>query len=292
MTSRREFVTKVSSVVAGSGLVLAQGPSASAQQPAPASGSSQSKLDEIRARGKIIVGVTSEAPPFGFIDEKGELVGFDIDIAKLFAKEIFGDETKVELFKQGFAARWPNVQNGTVDFGAQVTTVYPDRALNVAFTRPYIDSGIVLIVKKDSSINKVADLNNASYTVAHLTAPVQAERGKRLYPNAKFLTFDSISAQFNAVKLGRATAAQLDSPVAFYYAKDNPDIRVLDEWLTDVTGNAVFLRQDDFKWWLFLDTVVAEMVGGSRFSAYKAIYKKWFGIEPSSARIAQSGRKA
>jgi polar amino acid transport system substrate-binding protein len=293
MTSRREFVTKVSGVVAGTGFVLAQGVPAFAQQPAaPASGSGRSKLDEIRARGKIIVGVTSEAPPFGFIDEKGELVGFDIDIAKLFAKEIFGDESKIELFKQGFAARWPNAQNGTIDFGAQVTTVYPDRALNVAFTRPYIDSGIVLVVKKDSPITKVADLNNASYTVAHLTAPVQEERGKRLYPNAKFLTFDSISAQFNAVKLGRATAAQLDSPVAYFYAKDNPDIRILDEWLTDVTGNAIFLRQDDFKWWLFLDTVVSEMVGGSRFSAYKAIYKKWFGIEPRSIRIAQSGRKA
>jgi polar amino acid transport system substrate-binding protein len=288
MTSRREFVTKVSTVVAGSGLVLAQNAPVSAQQ----SSSSQSKLDEIRARGKIIVGVTSEAPPFGFINDKGELVGFDIDIAKLFAKEIFGDENKVELYKEGFAARWPNAQNGTIDFGAQVTTIYPDRALNVAFTRPYVDSGIVLVVKKDSSIHKIADLNNESSTVAHLTAPVQAERGKRLYPKAKFLTFDSISAQFNAVKLGRATAAQLDAPVAYYYVKDNPDIRILDEWLTDVTGNAIFLRPGDFKWWLFLDTVVGEMVGGSRFSAYTEIYKKWFGIAPQSARIAQSGKKA
>jgi polar amino acid transport system substrate-binding protein len=69
------------------------------------------------------------------------------------------------------------------------------------------DSGIVLVVKKDSPIHMVADLNKPEYTVAHLTAPVQEERGRRLYPNAKFLTFDAISSQFNAVKLGRATAA-------------------------------------------------------------------------------------
>jgi polar amino acid transport system substrate-binding protein len=288
MTSRRDFISHVPGVVAGSGLVLAQA-GAAAAQPAATAAPGKSKLDEVRARGKLIVGVTSEAPPFGYIDEKGDLVGFDIDVAKLIAKEMLGDGNKIELLKQGFAARWPNVQNGTVDFGIMVTTVYPDRALNVAFTRPYIDSGIVLVVKKDSPIKKVADVNNASYTVAHLTAPVQEERGKRLYPNAKFLTFDSIAAQFNAVKLGRATAAQLDSPVALFYAKDNPDIRIIDEWLTDVTGNAVFLRQDDFKWWLFLDTVVAEMTGGSRFSAYKDIYKKWFGKEPRSTRIAQSG---
>lgn len=289
MGSRREFIATATGTIAGAGLVVAQGAAAAAPESAASAGG-KSKLDEVLARGKVIVGVTSEAPPFGFVDDKGQLVGFDIDIAKLIAKQIFGDESKIELFKQGFAARWPNVENGTIDFGAQVTTVYPDRALRVAFTRPYIDSGIVLVVKKDSAIRSVADLDSASNTVAHLTAPVQEERGKRLYPKAKFLTFDSISAQFNAVKLGRATAAQLDAPVALWYVKDNPDIRILDQWLTDVTGNAVFLRPNDFKWWLFLDTVVAEMTGGSRYSDYKAIYRKWFGVDPRSTRVAQSGR--
>ena len=184
MTSRREFITHVSGVAAGAGLVFAQAQPAEAQQAAStAAAAAKSKLDEVRARGKVIVGVTSEAPPFGFIDDKGELVGFDIDVAKLIAKGIFGDETKIELFKQGFATRWPNAQNGTIDFGIMVTTVYADRALQVAFTRPYIDSGIVVVVKKDSPVKSIADLNKAENTVAHLTAPVQEERGKR-HPNA------------------------------------------------------------------------------------------------------------
>lgn len=287
MSSRREFIGRAS-VAAGAGLVLAQAQPAAAQQPGS---SGRSKLDEVRARGKLIVGVTSEAPPFGFIDDKGELVGFDIDVAKLVAKATFGDESKIELFKQGFAARWPNVQNGTIDFGIMVTTIYADRAQQVAFTRPYIDSGIVVVVKKDSPVRTIADLNKPEYTVAHLTAPVQEERGKRLYPNAKFLTFDAISSQFNAVKLGRATAAQLDAPVALYYLRDNPDFRMLDEWLTDVTGNAVFLRQDDFKWWLYLDTVIAEMLGGSLWTPYKTAYKNWFGVEPRNARAGSATSK-
>ena len=287
--SRREFIAQGSGLVAGAGLVLAQAPPVASQAASPVPG--RSKLDEVRARGRLIVGVTSEAPPFGFIDDRNELAGFDIDLAKLIAKAMFGDESKIELFKQGFAARWPNVQNGTIDFGIMVTTIYADRALQVAFTRPYIDSGIVLVVKKDSPIKAIADLNKPEHIVAHLTTPVQEERGKRLYPNAKFLTFDAISSQFNAVKLGRATAAQLDTPVALYYAKDNPDMRILDEWLTDVTGNAIFMRQDDFKWWLFLDTIVAEMLGGSMWSSYKAVYKKWFGVEPRHARVAQSSNR-
>lgn len=291
MASRRNFITRaMGAAAAGAGIVLTQSAPAGAQQAGSAAAAGRSKLDEVRARGKLIVGVTSEAPPFGFIDEKGQLVGFDIDIAKLVAKGMFGDENKIELFKQGFAARWPNTQNGTIDFGIMVTTIYPDRTLQVAFTQPYIDSGIVLVVKKDSPINSIADLNKPEHTVAHLTTPVQEERGKRLYPKAKYLTFDAISAQFNAVKLGRATACQLDAPVALYYLKDNPGFRILDEWLTDVTGNAIFLRQDDFKWWLFLNTMVAEMLGGSQWSQYKAIYKKWFGVDPRHARASQSGR--
>ncbi len=250
----------------------------------PGMAQEKSKLDEVLARGKLIVGVTSEAPPFGFVDEKGELVGFDIDIARLVAKATFGDDQKIDFVRQGFAARWPNVENGTIDFGIQVTTVYADRAQRVAFTRPYIDSGIVMVVKANSPIQRLADLNDAKYTVAHLTAPVQEERGKRIYPKAKFVTFDSIAAQFNAVKLGRADAAQLDAPVAWWYVKDNPDIRILSEWLTDVTNNAIFLRQGDFKWWLYLDTVVAEMTGGSLFSQYSAIYVKWFGHPPLHAK--------
>ena len=174
---RRDFLGAALGGAGVAGLAMAASSNNAAAQ---AAGATKSKLDEVLARGKVIVGVTSEAPPFGFIDDKGELVGFDIDMAKLVAKAIFNDETKIELFKQGFAARWPNVQNGSIDFGIMVTTVYADRALRVGFTRPYIDSGIVLVVKKDSPIKTVADLNKADYTVAHLTTPVQEERGKRL----------------------------------------------------------------------------------------------------------------
>src|SRR6476469_2318944 len=83
----------------------------------------KSRLDEVLARGKLIVGVTSEGPPFGFIDEKGELVGFDIDVARLIAKGLLGDPNKIEFVRQGSAARWPNVQTGKVDFGIQITTI-------------------------------------------------------------------------------------------------------------------------------------------------------------------------
>jgi len=50
------------------------------------------------------------------------------------------------------------------------------------------------------------------------------------------------------------------------------------------TNNAIFLKPGDFKWWLVLDTMVSEMMGGVTFEDYSAIYRKWFGNEPKHAK--------
>ena len=245
----------------------------------------ESTLDKVLKRGKVIVGVSSEAPPFGFIDDNGELVGFDIDIAKLIANKMFGEDGHIEFLKQGFAARWANANSGKIDFGIQITTVHSQRPTKVAFTRSYVDSGIVLVSKKGSGINKIADANKSNITVANLTVPAQEERAKRLFPKAKLTVFDSTSAQFNAVRTGRANAAQLDEPIARWYVSQHDDVQVTEDWITPPTNNAVFTKLGDFTWWLVLDTYVNEMRNGSLYPQYAEIYKKWFGTRPPHTKF-------
>ena len=244
-----------------------------------------STLDTVLKRGKVIVGVSSEAPPFGFIDDKGELVGFDIDIARLIANKMFGEDGHIEFLKQGFAARWANANSGKIDFGIQITTVHSQRPTKVAFTRSYVDSGIVLVSKKGSGINKIADANKSNVTVANLTVPGQEERAKRLFPKAKLTVFDSTSAQFNAVRTGRANAAQLDEPIARWYVSQHDDVQVTEDWITPPTNNAVFTKLGDFTWWLVLDTYVNELRNGSLYPQYAEIYKKWFGERPPHTKF-------
>ena len=245
----------------------------------------ESTLDKVLKRGKVIVGVSSEAPPFGFIDDNGELVGFDIDIAKLIANKMFGEDGHIEFLKQGFAARWANANSGKIDFGIQITTVHSQRPTKVAFTRSYVDSGIVLVSKKGSGINKIADANKSNITVANLTVPAQEERAKRLFPKAKLTVFDSTSAQFNAVRTGRANAAQLDEPIARWYVSQHDDVQVTEDWITPPTNNAVFTKLGDFTWWLVLDTYVNELRNGSLYPQYAEIYKKWFGERPPHTKF-------
>lgn len=274
MSKLRRFCTWL---VAGATIFAAAGTAVANQE---------SRFDEMIKRGKMIVGVSSEAPPFGFIDESGELVGFDIDIARLIAKSLYGDDSadRVEFVRQGFASRWPNVDSGKVDFGIQLTAIHPDRVAMVAFTRPYIQSQMVMVVRDSSPIQAIADVNDKKYSVAILTSPVQSERAETLFPEAGVTTYDSVASQFTALKTNRADAAQLDRPVALWYVNNNPDMRILPEPLSVPQNDSIFMKKGDFKLFHALDTYVAEMLGGSLYEEYAAIYEKWFGETPEFKR--------
>jgi polar amino acid transport system substrate-binding protein len=256
-----------------SGIAAAQAPGAT------------SRLDEIVKRDKLIVATFSTAPPFCYTDEAGKLVGFDIDIAKFIAKSLLGDEKKIEFVTVTSEGRWPAVNSGRADIGIATTTVYPDRALRVAFTRPYIDSGISILVRDDTNVTNLAGLNNAKFTLANLSNPQMADRAKRFLPNVKLLTFDTPAALFTAVKSGQCQAMQMDSPVVNWYGANNKDMKVLPENLAVVQGNAIFMKPGDFTLWLWMDTVVQEMTAGSRYTEYTEIYKKWFGTNPPPQRF-------
>ena len=245
----------------------------------------ESRLGEIVKRDKLIVATFGTAPPFCFTDEKGELVGFDIDIAKLIAKSLLGDEKKVEFVVVNSEGRWPAVNSGRADIGIASTTVYPDRALRVAFTRPYIDSGVSILVRKDLDVKSLSELNSSKYTLANLSNPQMQERQKRFLPDVKVLTFDTPSSMFTAVRSGQASAMQMDTPVVNWYAANNSELSVLPENLAVVQGNAIFMKPGDFTLWLWMDTMVQEMQAGSRYAEYSEIYKKWFGKNPPPQRF-------
>lgn len=247
----------------------------------------ESRLDTVLKRGKLIVATYSTAPPLAFRDEKGELVGFEIDLVRLIAKDLLGDPNKVEYIIVQSEGRFPAVLSGKVDFGIAATTIYPERASKVAFTYPYMDSGNAVLVRKDANVKSLEDLNNPKFTITGKNNPQNADRAKRFVPNAKTLWLDSDSALFLAVKSGRATAMQTDLPIADYYALQNKDLVVLPDLIEKlgVSNNAIFLKPGDFQWWLYLDTVVREMRSGSRYNEYTDMFKKWFGKNPPPQRF-------
>lgn len=239
----------------------------------------ESKLFEVLKRGTVIVGVTSEVPPFGSIDSSGNLEGFDIDIARLVAKSLFEDPNKIQFQKIAFPARWNAVATGQVDFGIMVTTIWPDRLARVNFTRGYIRSGIAVLARSDVPAKSIKDLNDPKYTMATLNTPSEAKLMKEDLPRMKVIILDSEADMLTAVRTGRAQALLIDVPVAAWRTANLPKLKNLG-LIGPRTQNAIFLRQNDFQWWWYLDSIVQEMRCGSLFEDYATIYKKWFGVMP------------
>ncbi|MEJ1978661.1 MAG: transporter substrate-binding domain-containing protein [Acetobacteraceae bacterium] len=252
---------------------------------AEAQSATDSRMDTVVKRGHLIVATSGSSPPLCYTDDQGKLIGFDIDIAKLIARGMFGDENKIDFQVVDSSGRWPAVLSGRVDFGIASTTIYPDRALRVGFTVPYMDSGMSILVTKDSGITTLAQLNDAKYTLANLSNPQMADRAKRVLPNTKLITFETASAMMLAVKSGQAVAMQMDTPVLQWYAANDKTLQVLSQPLGTLSNNALFLKPGDFTWWQYLSTVVVEMRTGSLYSDYTTIFNKWFGTNPPPQRF-------
>ena len=93
----------------------------------------QNLYEEIIKRNKLIVGVNSDVKPFGFTNSKGELDGFDVDLAKLLAKHILGSESKLEVVPVNPTSRIRMLNTKKVDIVIATMTITPQRQMVVDF---------------------------------------------------------------------------------------------------------------------------------------------------------------
>lgn len=245
----------------------------------------ESRLDAIVKRDKLIVAVSSTSVPTGFVDEGGKLTGFEIEFAREIAKSMLGSAEKIEFVTTTVDGRFPAVLSGRADFGISNATIYPDRAMRLAFTRPYMDSAAFVVVKKDSPIKTLADLDNAEVVFGSVNSASMVDRAKRYAAKAKTMFFDSDGAVFQALRAGRITALQTDSGSADYQvARSKGELVKVPGQLGNLNNNALFLKPGDFKLWLALDTIVGEYTSGSRYGEYQTLYRTWFGKDPPPSR--------
>ena len=114
------------------------------------------RLDEVKARGKIIVGVSDTTPPFSFKRPgESEHVGYDIDLVRAVAKRL---GVGVETVSLSSAERIPMLQQGKLDFVATSMTRTPERLREIDFSLIYFVTPHAVIVKKSSGITSVQQL--------------------------------------------------------------------------------------------------------------------------------------
>ena len=261
--------------LAAAGAVLDS--SRAAAQAAPTS-----LLRTVLDRGKLIVGTGSNNPPWHFEDDQGKLTGMDIAMARILAKGLFDDETKVEYVQQEANARVPNITTGKVDVVIQFMTVSPARAQLVAFSRPYYVEGAALLTAPKSKYQAYKDLKAAGKEVrASVLQNVDADTLVHLaLPDAQVMQLDSQANVMQAVTAGRADVGVVDASTVKWLVKKNPGDYTDPGYAYEAQLYSAAVRQGDPDWLLWIDTCFNVAMHGHQPEIYTAAFQEFFGDKP------------
>ncbi len=230
----------------------------------------QSGLEVAKKRGKLVAGVKTDFPPFGYVDAAGKNMGFDVDMAHLFAKALFNDENQVELVAVTSGNRIPFLQSGKIDIILATVTITDERRQVVEFSDPYFLSGSLLLVPKSSTVKDLDDL--AGKTVAVVQGAIQDKDVEQLQPKANRVKFGKVSEAMLAVKGGRADAYAHDDILVLTLVKENPDLRATSKvFMPRPYGIAV--RKGDTE---FIKWVNGELAKMKKDGTYDRLWKKYF----------------
>jgi polar amino acid transport system substrate-binding protein len=254
---------------------------------AAAQSAQDSLLRTIIDRGNLIVGTGSTNAPWHFKDEQGNLVGFDIDIAKMIATGLFKDPTKIEFVEQSSDARIPNVTTGKVDITCQFMTVTAERAQQVAVTIPYYREGVGLLLKANSPYANYAALKaaGAKVNIAVLQNVYAEPMVHAALPAAKISQFDSQDLIYQALNSGRADAAATDQSSIDWFVKQNTGKYKDSGYGWNPQTYACAVKRGDQDWVNFVNTALHEAMTGVEFQTYAASFKTWFVVELAPPKI-------
>lgn len=179
----------------------------------------KSSIDRIKERGVIRIGVFSDKPPFGFVDENGKNQGFDVFIAKRFAKDLLGDESKVEFVLVDAASRVAYLESNKVDIIMANFTVTDERKEKVDFAKPYMKVSLGIVSPDSAKITSVDELKGKKVIVAKGTT---AETYfTKTFPDIELLKYDQYTEIFEALKDNRGAAIANDNTELIAWAKAN-----------------------------------------------------------------------
>src|SRR6202012_5380357 len=143
-------------------------------RPFPTKAEADAAVADIRARGRLIVGLDIGSNLFSFRDPiSGEITGFDVDIAAEISRDIFGSPSHVEYRILSSSERITALQNSEVDVVVKTMTITCDRRKDVNFSTVYLDTNQRILAPRDSPIVKVADLSGRRVCVAKGTTSLR-----------------------------------------------------------------------------------------------------------------------
>jgi glutamate transport system substrate-binding protein len=202
----------------------------------------------IQSKGKLVVGTKFDQPLFGLKNPTNNQVeGFDVEIAKIVARAIFGSDitNKVEYQEATSKVREDVIKDGKVDIVVATYTINDARKQVVDFAGPYYVAGQDILVKKaNTTITGVDSL--AGKKVCTVQGSTSLTNVQKSAPQADVsITFDKYSLCVEALKDGRVEAVTTDNVILLGFINDDPaNLKLVNKpFTTEPYG--IGLKKDD-----------------------------------------------
>ncbi len=204
---------------------------------------------KVQQAGKLNLGVKCDYPPFGYTDESGKTVGYEIDLVRRLAQFAFGDPNAVNLQCVVAANRISFLTTNRIDLIVATITYTPERAKTIAFSDPYFQAAGRLLVPKDSSVKEAKDL--AGKTVITAKGSVYVKYFQTCVPTATLLQFESTADSLAALTQGRGQAFMQDDTLLVGLQKQNPNLKVVGSGVVAAPwGIGIRLEDTDLQKWV------------------------------------------
>lgn len=228
------------------------------------------------AKKKIVIGLDDSFPPMGFRDDKNNIVGFDIDLAKEAAKRL---GMEVEFKPIDWSSKEAELNGKRIDALWNGMNITEERKKNVLFSDPYMESKQLIFVLSGSPIKSAADLAGKVVGVqqASIGEEVVVKDAKLKASLKDFKTYPDFIAAFMDLKTGRLDAVVTDEILGRYYmSKEAGKYIALEQPLGEVGVYGIGFRKEDKELRDKVQSVLNEM---KKDGTSAKISKQWFGAD-------------
>jgi polar amino acid transport system substrate-binding protein len=247
--------------------------------PAPAGAASEATAAAPAPAKVYVVGTDAAYAPFESQNEKGEIVGFDIDVVSAIAAKA---GVQVKFVNTPWEGIFNAVAQGDRDLLVSAITITDERKQTMDFTAPYFDAVQLIAVKKDSKVTKFNDLKPLKVGVQTGTTGDEVVTKLLGKNSAAIKRFESTPLALKELESGGVDAVVADNGVVIHYVANNPGVgfkTVADPGFTpEQYGIAV--RKGNTA---VLDMINQGLSGIRADGTYDRIYAKYFGSAPGAA---------
>lgn len=242
-------------------------------RPFPSQSAAAEAVENIRNRGRLIVGLDIGSNLFSFRDPiTGTITGFDVDIAGEVARDIFGTPSQVEYRILSSADRITALQNNQVDIVVKTMSITCERRELVNFSTEYLSANQRILAPRDSAISQASDL--AGKRVCAVKGTTSLNRIQQIEPQPDVVEVVTWADCLIAVQQRQADAVSTDDTILAGLVAQDPYLHIVGPSMNEEAyGIGVNLENTDLV--RFVNGTLERIRNDG---TWNTLYRKWLTV--------------